>query len=137
MTSRWRSWGGSGRFGVTCHCVRMQRVPTQTAQSTHVLPFSSVSLESVERESTSIFCLSRTIAHHLIVAPLPPSRKLLQIARSPTKEASCRHSNCRKSTPAAHMISWEGNIKSCIDNPIDFFRAIEPDRLRGPFRDGI
>ena len=108
-------------------------LPTQTAQSTHALPLFITYLGRIERESASICWLPRKIAHHLIVAPIPPSRKLLQIYKAQTKWFIYWHPNRRRSTSIAHMISWEGNIKSCVDTPIEFFRAIEPDRLWGPF----
>ena len=60
-------------------------LPTQTAQFIHALPFSSAHVGRIERGSTSFCLIASTIAHHLIVAPIPPSRKLLQIYKAQTK----------------------------------------------------
>ena len=79
---------------------------TQTQQSTHALPFFSTYLVRIERESAPLYPISRTIAHHLILATVPTPEKLLQIHKALTKWSTCWHPTRRKNTSIAPVLSW-------------------------------
>ena len=64
-------------------------IPTQTQQPTHALPLFSTYLGRIERESAPQRSISITIAHHLILVPVPTPENLLQIHKARTKWSTC------------------------------------------------
>ena len=78
---------------------------TQTQQSTHALPLFSTYLVRIERESAPLYPISRTIAHHLILAPISTPEKFRQIHIAPTNWSSYWNLTRRRSILIAPVAS--------------------------------
>ena len=100
--------------------------PSIEMSAIHILPFFDTYLGRIEWDSAPTGRNWRGNIHYLIVAPMPVPQKLLQIQQCPTKRITYCDPYRRSSASIALIGSHEGNIKSCIDTPSEFFRAIEP-----------